>query len=156
MSGIVGTMAALPVSKLCFGTMTFGEQNSYEEACTLLNLATDSGINFFDVAEMYPVPQQMKTHGRSEVYLGKWMKQAQMPRDRLVVATKAAGPSGQMTWIRGGPVSLDAKNIEEAINGSLTRLGCDYIDLYQLHWPDRCGMVLLYLSFSNVSSASLR
>ncbi|CAM6110692.1 unnamed protein product [Calypogeia fissa] len=114
--------------------MTFGEQSSYEEACSLLNLAVDLGINFFDVAEMYPMPQQAKTRGLSEVYLGKWMKQAQIPRDRLVVATKAAGPSGQMTWIRGGPVSLDARNIEEAINGSLTRLGCDYIDLYQLHW----------------------
>ncbi|CAM6106705.1 unnamed protein product [Calypogeia fissa] len=145
-------MAILPVSNLCFGTMTFGEQNSYDEACSLLNLAVDSGINFFDAAEMYPVPQQAKTQGLSEVYLGKWMKQAQIPRDRLVVATKAAGPSGQMTWIRGGPVSLDAKNIEEAINGSLTRLGCDYIDLYQLHWPDRYVPMFGHIDYNPAAS----
>ncbi|KAJ7523312.1 hypothetical protein O6H91_18G046400 [Diphasiastrum complanatum] len=117
--------------------MTFGEQNSYEEACRLLNMARDAGINFFDSAEMYPVPQRADTQGLSETYVGCWLKKSKVPRDRVVLATKATGPSGQMTWIRGGPHSLDKKNIKEAIHGSLCRLQTDYIDLYQLHWPDR-------------------
>ncbi|KAG6542699.1 hypothetical protein Mapa_015935 [Marchantia paleacea] len=133
----MNSAAVLNVSKLCLGTMTFGEQNSYEDARAQLNLACESGINFFDVAEMYPVPQRAESQGKSEIYLGRWLKEAQVSRERVVVATKATGPSGQMTWIRGGPTSLDAKNIEQAIDGSLKRLGCDYIDLYQLHWPDR-------------------
>ncbi|KAL2610741.1 hypothetical protein R1flu_029314 [Riccia fluitans] len=152
------------------GTMTFGEQNCYEDAQAQLNLATESGINFLDTAEMYPVPQRAETQGLSEIYVGRWLKEGHISRDRVVLATKdhersefwslygnhfvalahgnslkghklmgiqATGPSGQMTWIRGGPPSLDARNIEEAINGSLKRLGTDYIDLYQLHWPDR-------------------
>ncbi|KAL3690563.1 hypothetical protein R1sor_016872 [Riccia sorocarpa] len=130
-------LAALNVCKLCLGTMTFGEQNTYDDARAQLNLATESGINFLDTAEMYPVPQRAETQGLSEVYVGRWLKEAHISRDRVVLATKATGPSGQMTWIRGGPPSLDARNIEEAINGSLKRLGTDYIDLYQLHWPDR-------------------
>ncbi|XP_074571973.1 uncharacterized protein LOC141828442 [Curcuma longa] len=86
---------------------------------------------------MYPVPQRKETQGRSEEFIGRWMRVRNVPRDRIVLATKVAGPSGQMTWIRGGPKSLDAKNISEAIDNSLTRLGTDYIDLYQIHWPDR-------------------
>ncbi|BBN20432.1 hypothetical protein MPTK1_8g18990 [Marchantia polymorpha subsp. ruderalis] len=133
----MNSAAVLNVSKLCLGTMTFGEQNSYEDAREQLNFARESGINFFDVAEMYPVPQRAESQGKSEIYLGRWLKEAQVSRERVLVATKATGPSGQMTWIRGGPTSLDSKNIEQAIDGSLKRLGCDYIDLYQLHWPDR-------------------
>ncbi|PWA89789.1 aldo-keto reductase [Artemisia annua] len=127
----------LNVSKLCLGTMTFGEQNSLSQSFNILDKAFDSGINFFDSAEMYPVPQRAETHGRSEEYFGRWVKERKIPRDRVVFATKVSGPSGQMTWIRGGPTSLDGSNIQEAIDNSLLRAQTDYIDLYQLHWPDR-------------------
>ncbi|KAJ4805222.1 NAD(P)-linked oxidoreductase superfamily protein [Rhynchospora pubera] len=127
----------LSVSRLCFGTMTFGEQNTFPETLSLLNEAYRAGINFFDSAEMYPVPQRRDTHGRSEEYLGRWIKDQKIPRNRVILATKVAGPSGQMTWIRGGPNSLDSKNISAAIDSSLLRLSTDYIDLYQIHWPDR-------------------
>ncbi|XP_024542944.1 uncharacterized protein LOC9635254 isoform X2 [Selaginella moellendorffii] len=127
----------LSVSKLCLGTMTFGEQNSYSESAKLLSIATQAGINFFDTAEMYPVPQRAQTHGKSEVYLGRWIRESNIARDKIVIATKVAGPSGQMTWIRGGPHSLDKNNIKAAIDTSLQRLCLDHIDLYQIHWPDR-------------------
>ncbi|XP_047327131.1 protein tas-like [Impatiens glandulifera] len=127
----------LTVSRLCFGTMTFGEQNSLSQSFHLLDKAFNSGINFFDSAEMYPVPQRQDTQGRSEEYLGRWIRERKLPRDRIVLATKVTGPSGQMTWIRDGPKCLDACNIAEAIDNSLLRLQTDYIDLYQIHWPDR-------------------
>ncbi|KAF0896809.1 hypothetical protein E2562_028106 [Oryza meyeriana var. granulata] len=117
--------------------MTMGEQSGLPESLRLLDAAFDAGVNFFDSAEMYPVPQRRETHGRSEEFLGRWLRARRVPRDSVVVATKVAGPSGQMTWIRNGPVSLDSQNIAEAIEGSLRRLGVDYIDLYQIHWPDR-------------------
>ncbi|KAJ4773046.1 NAD(P)-linked oxidoreductase superfamily protein [Rhynchospora pubera] len=127
----------LSVSRLCFGTMTFGEQNTFPETLSLLNEAYRAGINFFDSAGMYPVPQRRDTHGRSEEYLGRWIKDQKIPRNHVILASKVAGPSGQMTWIRGGPNSLDSKNISAAIDSSLLRLSTDYIDLYQIHWPDR-------------------
>lgn len=127
----------LNVSRLCLGTMTFGEQNTLSQSFQLLDEAYQAGINFFDSAEMYPVPQRAQTWGLSEEYLGRWIKHRNIPRDRLVIATKVAGPSGQMTWIRGGPKSLDATNISQAIDNSLLRMQLDYIDLYQIHWPDR-------------------
>ncbi|KAK1426702.1 hypothetical protein QVD17_15381 [Tagetes erecta] len=127
----------LHVSKLCLGTMTFGEQSSLSQSFNLLDKAFNFGINFFDSAEMYPVPQRAETQGRSEEYFGRWIKEKRIPRDRVVFATKVSGPSGQMTWIRGGPTSLDRRNIEEAIDNSLLRSQTDYIDLYQVHWPDR-------------------
>ncbi|KAK0582956.1 hypothetical protein LWI29_031502 [Acer saccharum] len=127
----------LAVSRLCLGTMTFGEQNSLPQSFRLLDQAFDAGINFFDSAEMYPVPQLAETQGRSEEYLGRWIRDRKIPRDRIVITTKVSGPSGQMTWIRGGPNCLDARNITEAIDNSLERIQTDYIDLYQIHWPDR-------------------
>ncbi|XP_057776570.1 uncharacterized protein LOC130995337 isoform X2 [Salvia miltiorrhiza] len=127
----------LVVSRLCLGTMTFGEQNSLPQSFQLLDKAFQSGINFFDSAEMYPVPQRAETQGRSEEYLGRWIRSRNIPRDRVVLATKVCGPSGQMTWIRNGPESIDSRNIAEALDNSLLRLQSDYIDLYQLHWPDR-------------------
>ncbi|KAI3472677.1 hypothetical protein Pfo_030846 [Paulownia fortunei] len=127
----------MTVSRLCLGTMTFGEQNSLAQSFQLLDKAFDSGINFFDSAEMYPVPQRAETQGRSEEYLGRWIRSRNIPRDRVVLATKVSGPSGQMTWIRNGPESLDARNIADALDNSLLRLQSDYIDLYQVHWPDR-------------------
>ncbi|KAL9275140.1 tas-like protein, partial [Drosera capensis] len=127
----------LKVSRLCYGTMTFGEQNSIGQSFQLLDHAYGSGINFFDSAEMYPVPQRAETQGRSEEYVGSWIRARRIPRDKVVLASKVAGPSGQMSWIRGGPKSLDAKNITEAIDNSLLRFQTDFIDLYQIHWPDR-------------------
>ncbi|CAM8963223.1 unnamed protein product [Rhodiola kirilowii] len=139
-------MAAIPLfhlapdlkaSRLCLGTMTFGEQNSLHQSFQLLDHAFHAGINFFDSAEMYPVPQRAETQGRSEEYLGRWIRERKIPRGNVVLATKVAGPTGQMTWIRGGPECVDATNINEAIQSSLRRIGTDYIDLYQIHWPDR-------------------
>ncbi|KAK8588267.1 hypothetical protein V6N12_022720 [Hibiscus sabdariffa] len=142
----------LTVSRLCLGTMTFGEQNSLPQSFRLLDQAFEAGINFFDSAEMYPVPQRAETQGKSEEYVGQWVRSRNISRDRVVISTKVAGPSGQMSWIRDGPKCLDAKNITEAIDGSkgtlfpvtghlcmlsLKRLQMDYIDLYQIHWPDR-------------------
>ncbi|KAM7275554.1 hypothetical protein ACFE04_017420 [Oxalis oulophora] len=108
----------LTVSRLCLGTMTFGEQNTLPQSFRLLDEAFEAGINFFDSAEMYPVPQRAATQGRSEEYFGRWIKQRRIPRHRVVFATKVTGPSGQMTWIRNGPNCLDATNITEAINAS--------------------------------------
>ncbi|CAA6654192.1 unnamed protein product [Spirodela intermedia] len=127
----------LNVSRLSLGTMTFGEQNSLQQSFRLLDEAYGAGVNFIDTAEMYPVPQRRATQGRSEKYIGRWLKERKVPRDRVVLATKITGPSGEMTWIRGGPVCLDAKNILEAIDSSLSRMQTDYIDLQQIHWPDR-------------------
>ncbi|XP_020541371.1 protein tas isoform X2 [Jatropha curcas] len=110
--------ANLTVSRLCLGTMTFGEQNSLSQSFRLLDEAFHAGINFFDSAEMYPVPQRAETQGRSEEFLARWIRGRKIPRDRVVLATKVSGPSGQMTWIRGGPNSLDAKNITMAIDNS--------------------------------------
>eukprot|EP00240_Pyramimonas_obovata_P006073 CAMPEP_0118959350 /NCGR_PEP_ID=MMETSP1169-20130426/63087_1 /TAXON_ID=36882 /ORGANISM="Pyramimonas obovata, Strain CCMP722" /LENGTH=322 /DNA_ID=CAMNT_0006907483 /DNA_START=424 /DNA_END=1388 /DNA_ORIENTATION=+ len=117
--------------------MQFGEGLSMEEGYAQMNYAYERGVNFFDSAEMYPVPQNEKSHGRSEACLGRWMKNSGHPRDRIHVATKVTGPSGQMTWIRNGPPVLDAAAITAAAEDSLLRLDTDYIDLLQLHWPDR-------------------
>ncbi|KAF3447475.1 hypothetical protein FNV43_RR12661 [Rhamnella rubrinervis] len=134
---LVNLAPDLSVSRLCLGTMTFGEQNTLAQSFRLLDQAFDAGINFFDSAEMYPVPQRADTQGRSEEYVGQWIRERKISRNRVVLATKVAGPSGQMTWIRDGPKCLDARNITEAIDNSLLRLRTDYIDLYQIHWPDR-------------------
>lgn len=121
------------VSRLCLGTMTFGEQNSEAEAHAQLDRATAAGINFIDTAEMYPVPPKAETQGRTEAYIGSWLK-ARGKRDDLILATKAAGPG--LDHIRGGP-RLTRDHLHRAVDDSLTRLQTDYIDLYQLHWPDR-------------------
>ena len=124
----------LNVSRVCLGTMTWGEQNTEEEAHEQLEYAVDQGINFIDTAEMYPVPPNAKTQGRTETYLGTWL--ANQKRDRLVIATKVAGP-GRRDWIRDGRTDLTADVIAEAVDTSLARLQTDYIDLYQIHWPQR-------------------
>lgn len=127
--------SALEVSAICFGTMTFGQQTSASEARALLDQAVAHGVNFIDTAEMYAVPARAETSGVSEIIVGDWL--AAQPRDRLIIATKVAGPSRNLDWIRGGPVDLDGDNIRAAVEGSLKRLRTDYIDLYQLHWPAR-------------------
>jgi aryl-alcohol dehydrogenase-like predicted oxidoreductase len=124
----------LKVSALCLGTMTFGEQNSKAEAHAQLDLAVSRGVNFIDAAEMYPVPPRAETQGLTESYIGTWLKHQH--RDSLIVATKVAGPSRGFSWIRNTPC-IDRKNLEAAIDSSLKRLQTDYVDLYQIHWPDR-------------------
>lgn len=125
----------LKVSEIALGTMTFGQQNTLDEARAQLDYAVAQGINFIDTAEMYPVPGRAETQGRSEEYVGKWLRT--QVRDRIVIATKVAGPSRGFGWIRNGPQSLDRDNIMSAIDTSLKRLQTDYVDLYQIHWPAR-------------------
>jgi len=125
----------LSVTHICLGTMTFGQQNSEAEAHEQLDHALAEGVNFFDTAEMYPVPPRAETTGRTEQYVGNWLKR--QVRDRIVLATKATGPGRTMTWIREGALNFTAENLTRALEGSLKRLQTDYVDLYQLHWPDR-------------------
>ena len=122
------------VSRVCLGTMTWGEQNSEAEAHEQLDHAIGEGINFIDTAEMYPVPPNARTQGRTEKYLGTWL--ARQQRERLYIATKVAGP-GRRDWIRDGRTDLTPEVIAEAVDTSLERLQTDYIDLYQIHWPQR-------------------
>jgi aryl-alcohol dehydrogenase-like predicted oxidoreductase len=124
----------LKVSALCLGTMTFGEQNTEAEAHAQLDHAISRGVNFIDTAEMYPVPPRAETVHRTEAYIGSWLKRQQ--RDKLVVATKIAGPARGFGWIRNGP-RINLKHLNAAIDASLQRLQTDYVDLYQIHWPDR-------------------
>ncbi|HEX7853451.1 MAG TPA: aldo/keto reductase [Sphingobium sp.] len=125
----------LNVSVICLGTMTWGSQNSEAQAHEQLDYALDQGVNFIDTAEMYPTtPGRIETRGRTEEYIGSWI--AKTDRSRYILATKVAGPSFNGD-LRGGNNHLDRRNIEEAIDGSLKRLRTDYIDLYQVHWPDR-------------------
>lgn len=123
------------VSKVCLGTMTYGDQNTQQDANNQLDYALSQGINFIDTAEMYPVPPRADTVTRTETILGNWIKTQQ--RDSFVLASKIAGPRRGMHWIRGGPSGLDRDNIRAAVHDSLKRLQTDYLDLYYLHWPER-------------------
>jgi len=125
----------LDVSLICLGTMTWGEQNSESEGHEQMDYAFDQGVNFFDTAELYPIPPKPDTQGKTESCIGTWFKK-NSNRDKVILATKVAGRS-PMKWFRGEGTRLDRSNIEEAVNQSLRRLQTDYIDLYQLHWPDR-------------------
>lgn len=123
------------IPSICLGTMTFGQQTSESDAHSQLDYAQLRGVNFIDTAEMYSVPPRAETFGRSEQIVGNWLKK--QARNSVLIATKVAGPSRNLNWIRGGPLALDRENIRTAINGSLKRLQTDYVDLYQLHWPER-------------------
>jgi len=125
----------IDVSQICLGTMTWGEQNSEADAREQLDYAVDQGINFIDTAEMYPVAPRKETQGLTEQYLGNWLAKRK-DRDRLIIASKVSGPADWMPYLRNGG-GLDRKNIETALNDSLKRLQTDYIDLYQVHWPER-------------------
>jgi aryl-alcohol dehydrogenase-like predicted oxidoreductase len=127
--------STLQVSEICLGTMTFGQQNTLAEAHQQLDYAIAQGVNFIDAAEMYPVPVQESTQGLTETYIGEWL--ARQQRDKLIIATKIAGPGRGFHWLRDGDQKIDRQNLEQAVNDSLRRLQTDYIDLYQLHWPDR-------------------
>ena len=140
------------VSALCLGTMTFGEQNSEAEAHAQLDRALAAGINFIDTAEMYPVPPRAETIGRTEAYIGTWLA-SRGCRDRVVLASKVAGPGAWLPHLRGGKSRLDRANIVTALDGSLKRLRTDWIDLYQLHWPDRETNYFGKLGYSPVEDA---
>lgn len=128
--------SAIYVSDICMGTMTFGTQTDEAEAFRILDASYDAGINFYDTAENYPVPPDIKYGGLTEEIFGRWMKTKE--RDRIILATKVCGPSHG--WIKGAQrgemTALDRHNIRRAVEASLTRLQTDYIDLYQTHWPD--------------------
>lgn len=125
----------LSVPHICLGTMTFGEQNSEAEAHAQLDYALGQGVHFIDTAEMYPVPTRAETTGLTERYVGTWLKH--QARDRVILATKATGPGRPLDWIRKGQLNFNRDNLRQALDGSLQRLQTDYVDLYQLHWPDR-------------------
>lgn len=129
------TIAGREVSKICLGTMTWGQQNTEAAAHEQISYALERGINMLDAAEMYPVPPRAETQGRTEEYIGTWFKKTGL-RDSYVLATKAAGPNPEFHYLRGGP-KFTKEQLIEAVNGSLRRLQTDCIDLYQLHWPDR-------------------
>ena len=124
----------LKVSAICLGTMTWGKQNNQQEAFELMDYALDQGINFFDTAEMYSVPVSKDTFGKTETIIGNWFRERNN-REKVVLATKITGPGH--SWIRGGNLQYTRESISTALEGSLKRLQTDYIDLYQLHWPER-------------------
>jgi len=124
----------LDVSLICLGTMTWGTQNTEKEAFEQMDYSVEKGINFFDTAELYSVPPNSDSYGKTEIIIGNWFEKRKN-RKKIILATKVAGPG--CNWIRGGGNNFDEKTIGEAIDGSLKRLKTDYIDLYQLHWPER-------------------
>lgn len=136
MQKVVLGSSSLNVSKICLGTMTFGEQNTEAEAHSQLDYALERGINFIDTAEMYPVMPRAETQGTTERFIGSWLKKSGQ-RGNVVLATKVAGPNPAMHWVRDGKNDLDPANIRSAVETSLARLQTDHIDLYQLHWPSR-------------------
>ncbi|XP_009365986.2 protein tas [Pyrus x bretschneideri] len=127
----------LVISEITLGTMTFGEQNTEKEAHEILSYAFENGINALDTAEAYPIPMKKETQGSTDRYIGSWLKS--QPRDKVVLATKLAGYSERSSHLRDNATVLrvDAANIRESVEKSLKRLGTDYIDLIQIHWPDR-------------------
>ena len=125
----------ISVSKVCLGTMTFGDQNTEAEAHEQLDYALAQGVNFIDTAEMYPVPPKAETFTRTETIIGPWLKK--QARDKIILGSKVAGRNRYMPWIRNGDDSLTPANIRSAIEDSLKRLQTDYLDIYQIHWPER-------------------
>ena len=124
----------LDVSLICLGTMTWGTQNSEADAFEQMDYSLAQGVNFFDTAEIYAVPPTAETYGKTEEMIGNWFVKRKN-REKIILASKVAGP--RCDWIRNGENNYTEKNIGEAIDGSLKRLKTDYIDLYQLHWPER-------------------
>jgi len=124
----------LKVSTICLGTMTWGEQNTQEQGFEQMDYALDQGVNFWDTAELYAVPPKAETFGHTEIIIGNWFKKTKK-RNEVILATKVAGPSRE--YLRDGGYNYGIEKLTEAINDSLKRLQTDYIDLYQLHWPER-------------------
>ena len=137
--------------EICLGTMTFGEQNTQAEAFQQLEYALDQGLFFWDTAEMYPVPPKPETQGATETILGNWIAQRGQ-RDQLFIASKIAGPSQGGSHIRDGKTRFTAAEISSALDGSLKRLQSDYIDLYQLHWPQRPTNFFGKLGYGNTEA----
>ncbi|WP_333599148.1 NADP(H)-dependent aldo-keto reductase [Flavobacterium sp.] len=140
----------IKVSKVCLGTMTFGEQNSESDAHAQLDYAVEKGVNFIDTAEMYPVAARQATLGLTEKYIGTWLHQSGK-REDMVIATKIAGPNRGMEYIRK-PLNFSKHNIHEAVNNSLKNLQTDYIDLYQMHWPERVMNMFGQRGVSNIDA----
>ena len=126
--------SGLQVSEFCLGSMTWGEQNTKDEAFEQIDVAVDAGINFVDTAELYPVPPSQSTYGKTETIVGDWLKTNKAMREQLIIASKVAGMG--LTWIRDGE-RISSAGVSRAIEGSLARLQTEYIDLYQVHWPNR-------------------
>ena len=128
----------LDVSVICLGTMTFGEQNTQQDGFDQMDYAFERGVNFFDTAELYAVMPRKETYGKTEEIIGNWFKEKKN-RDKIILASKIASKSDGLEWIRGGAEKLgfDKANMSAAIDASLKRLKTEYIDLYQLHWPER-------------------
>ena len=122
------------VSTICLGTMTWGEQNTQSEAFEQMNYSLENGVNFWDTAELYAVPPKAETYGHTETIIGNWFEETKKRKD-VILASKVGGPSSK--YMRNGENSFTGKNLEDALHGSLKRLKTDYIDLYQLHWPER-------------------
>ena len=141
--------------EICLGTMTFGEQNTQEQAFQQLDYALDQGVYFWDTAEMYPVPPKPETQGATERMIGNWIA-ARGGRDKLFLASKIAGPSQGGSHIRDGKTRFVADEISAAIDQSLSRLQTDYIDLYQLHWPQRPTNFFGKLGYGNAEAAEDR
>ena len=127
----------LRVTPICLGTMTFGEQVGEADAHAILDHAVERGINFIDTAEMYSVPTRAETYGATERILGNWFAARRGVRRKVVLASKVAGPSRGMNWVRNGADNLTKADILQACDDSLKRLKTDVIDLYQIHWPNR-------------------
>lgn len=144
--------AGIQLPEICLGTMTFGEQNTQAEAFEQLNYALDQGLYFWDTAEMYPVPPKAETQGATEQIIGNWIGQ-HGKREQLFLASKIAGPSFGGSSIRQGLTRFNHKDIQQALDGSLKRLQTDYIDLYQLHWPERHTNFFGHLGFGNQLAA---
>jgi len=124
----------LDVSTICLGTMTWGEQNTQDQAFEQMDFALSNGVNFWDTAELYAVPPRKETYGDTEEIIGNWFEKTKK-RKEVILATKVAGPARD--YLRNGENSFTGPNLESALNNSLKRLRTDYIDLYQLHWPER-------------------
>ena len=142
------------VTPICLGTMTFGEQTLEQDAHAQLDLARERGINFIDTAELYAVPARAETYGATETIVGNWLKR--QDRDSIIVATKVAGPARTMPWIRGGTLNYTRDNLRAALDASLRRLQTDYVDLYQLHWPDRNQPMFGEWQYEQIGRASCR
>lgn len=141
----------IKVSELCLGTMTWGTQNNQNEAFEQLDMALDYGVNFIDTAEMYAVPPSKESYGSTEAILGNWISR-RGSRDNIILASKVAGPADWLNYVRDGQPRLNAANIKKAIEGSLKRLQTDYLDLYQLHWPDRNTNYFGLLGYKHINS----
>merc|ERR1719486_1480642 len=125
------------VSRVCLGTMTWGNQNTDAEAAAQLDLAWERGCNFLDTAEIYPVPIEEAKQGATDRAIGKWLKTNGRARDEVIIATKVSGYNERFTWMRGGPTRVTREQIVASVDASLARLGVDHLDLLQIHWPDR-------------------